>query len=687
MKNLVVCCWIVFVLSLSFSARVSVSFSLSTPTTTTTTVSKRLAASTRIAATTGSALAARKNNNAHNENDDDDCRHYQWLIVGGGIHGVSIASRLIGEGKIGSDKLLMVDENPEPLYSWKERTRATGMTFLRSAVGFHLDLPAQGLKTFASGYNYNHNNSNKKKRQPQLSKKAKRQSKNNQHKSKHRGSAANSDSNAEMLTVGRDYQRPALKLFNDHCDMVVDKYRLKDFFVRGRVESIDFFDCSNSSKNNSNNSESKKALPLRVAIRNTVSTDANNASNDNKAGHTTTIVSADNIVLAVGNDDPVVPDWATHLLSASENNRNRNHNNNIYHLLQLPNIGKDTPENKNGAVASPTTASTSPSVTNNDNNNEYEAFDETNDSDNDKENSGHEHGPRRVAIIGGGISAVHKALQLVSNNDNNSKNNDVVVHIVSRHQLREQQFDTHQDWMMTQQLAQRSLDHGGTGLTKRQKEFSGIGDARERRRVIARERIPGTVPAYMTRAGSKRSNASGGSSLEGATREGKIRWHVAGVTEAEASIVVDDNDDKEAINTKDTRHRYTLRLSNGDSIDHVHEIILATGLGKNVPGHRIVHPLATKANLPLGPCGYPLVDQSLSWKPLQQQNNNDEDDDCNTNAGDNDREVTTTVTTTIIPTTSSNIFLSGGLAELELGPSARNIAGARMAAERIAAAA
>uniref|UniRef100_A0A7S4AKX7 L-ornithine N(5)-monooxygenase n=1 Tax=Pseudo-nitzschia australis TaxID=44445 RepID=A0A7S4AKX7_9STRA len=677
MKNLVVCCWIVFALSLSFSARVSVSFSLSTTTTTAATISKRTAAATRTSPPrTSVTLATRQNSNAGNENDD--CQHYQWLIVGGGIHGVSIASRLIGEGKIGSNKLLMVDENPEPLFSWKERARATGMTFLRSAVGFHLDLPAEGLKTFASAYNH----SNKKKRQSQLSKKAKRQSKNNQHKSKHRGGAANSNSNAEMLTVGRDYQRPALKLFNDHCDMVVDKYRLKDYFVRGRVESIDFFRCSNSSNgnSNSNNNESKKALPLQVAIRNTVSTDADNASNNNKAGHTTTIVSAENIVLAVGNDDPVVPDWATHLLSASENN------NNIYHLLQLPNIGEDAPEKKDGAVISPTTTSTSPSVPNN--NSEHDTFDETNGGDNDKENSGHEHGhePRRVAIIGGGISAVHKALQLVSNNDNNSNN--VVVHIVSRHQVREQQFDTHQDWMMTQQLAQRSLDHGGTGLTKRQKQFSGVGDARERRRVIARERVPGTVPAYMTRAGSKRSNASGGSSLEGATREGKIRWHVAGVAEAEASIVVNDNDDKEATNTIDTQYRYTLRLTNGDSIDHVHEIILATGLGKNVPGHRIVHPLATKANLPLGPCGYPLVDQSLSWKPRQQKKNNEDDDNgCNGNAGDNDREVTSIVTTTITPTTSSNIFVSGGLAELELGPSARNIAGARMAAERIAAAA
>jgi len=49
---------------------------------------------------------------------------------------------------------------------------------------------------------------------------------------------------------------------------------------------------------------------------------------------------------------------------------------------------------------------------------------------------------------------------------------------------------------------------------------------------------------------------------------------------------------------------------------------------------------------PMEFCGYPIVDRDLRWG-------------------------------------HPRIFVSGALAELELGPSARNIAGARLAAERI----
>mmetsp|Transcript_20938 Transcript_20938/g.49386 ORF Transcript_20938/g.49386 Transcript_20938/m.49386 type:complete len:191 (-) Transcript_20938:258-830(-) len=133
-------CWIV--LSLSFSA--SISLCLSPPT-----ISKATASG---GTKTTAAISS------------DDCQHYKWLIIGGGIHGVGIASRLVGEGKIErndhQNELLLVDEHSELLYSWKERTSATGMTFLRSAVGFHLDLPAQGLKTFASNAKANANANN-----------------------------------------------------------------------------------------------------------------------------------------------------------------------------------------------------------------------------------------------------------------------------------------------------------------------------------------------------------------------------------------------------------------------------------------------------------------------------------------------------------------------------------------------
>ena len=555
-----------------------------------------------------SAIAASSNN----ENDDDCIPHYKWLIVGGGIHGVGIAARLVGEGKIngGLNNLLVVDEHPALLYSWKERTRATGMAFLRSSVGFHLDVPAQGLKEFAGEYHAKGGTA-----VPVPKTRKKKPSKKDLRKAKHN---RNKQSNPSGIFVESDYQRPALELFNDHCDLVVDKYGLDDCFFRGRVESIRC--CpSNSNKNGVN----KKAAPARVVIRTGSDTP------------TTTIkVTADNIVLAVGNDDPLFPEWATDLVSKSSNNNHK-----ISHILQISD-GTDISDNA--------------------------------DDSNDEIGR-----PRVVVIVGGGISAVHKALQLTSvDNVNNKKRNDgkkssdnVVVHIVSRHQVREQQFDTHQDWMMTDELAKRSLEKGGKGLTERQTNFRTIDAPAERREMIKRERIPGTVPIYMTRA-------KGG--LEEAMADGKIHWHVAGVADANAVVTTEGS-------TKANK-KYQLNLTNGNGII-ADEIILATGLGKRPPGHNIIHPLAEQAGLPLSPCGYPLVDPSLQWKQKHHQlsalsgNSNTNKKGRSNDHGDGD------VVVPSLLTTSSKIYVSGGLAELELGPSARNIAGARMAAERIAAAA
>ena len=74
-------------------------------------------------------------------------------------------------------------------------------------------------------------------------------------------------------------------------------------------------------------------------------------------------------------------------------------------------------------------------------------------------------------------------------------------------------------------------------------------------------------------------------------------------------------------------------------------VLLATGFASSRPGGSMIEELITSASLPCAPCGYPIVDPSLRWHP--------------------------------------RIHVSGPLAELELGPVARNIAGARRAADRI----
>ena len=74
-------------------------------------------------------------------------------------------------------------------------------------------------------------------------------------------------------------------------------------------------------------------------------------------------------------------------------------------------------------------------------------------------------------------------------------------------------------------------------------------------------------------------------------------------------------------------------------------VLLATGFEPTRPGGALVDRLVETHRLPCAACGYPLVDRHLRWHP--------------------------------------RVFVTGPLAELELGPVARNIIGARRAAERI----
>lgn len=76
-------------------------------------------------------------------------------------------------------------------------------------------------------------------------------------------------------------------------------------------------------------------------------------------------------------------------------------------------------------------------------------------------------------------------------------------------------------------------------------------------------------------------------------------------------------------------------------------VVLATGFELHRPGGKMVDEAVASLGLACGSCGYPLVSRRLEWAP--------------------------------------GLFVSGPLSELELGPSARNIAGARSAGERLLA--
>lgn len=119
--------------------------------------------------------------------------------------------------------------------------------------------------------------------------------------------------------------------------------------------------------------------------------------------------------------------------------------------------------------------------------------------------------------------------------------------------------------------------------------------------------------------------------LQGGLRKGKLRW-----VEAEATGM------------EEHEGKVRLRLDRAPWALEAGHVVLATGFSAGRPGGKLVEGAVEELGLPCAPCGFPRLPPSLAWAP--------------------------------------GLFVTGALAELELGPSARNIAGARSAGERLLAA-
>ena len=118
----------------------------------------------------------------------------EWLIIGGGIHGVHIAARLIGDAKISPEGIRIVDPGDRLLDRWRSCTAATGLSHLRSPSVHHLGLDHGALRRFAR-----------------------------KRRSRRSGLFA-------LL-----FERPSLDLFNAHCDQVERTYGLAELQIRGRA--------------------------------------------------------------------------------------------------------------------------------------------------------------------------------------------------------------------------------------------------------------------------------------------------------------------------------------------------------------------------------------------------------------------------------------------------------------------
>ncbi|WP_208588678.1 FAD/NAD(P)-binding protein [Gracilibacillus suaedae] len=120
---------------------------------------------------------------------------YKWIIIGGGIHGCTIAIHLLKSGKVEPNELLIVDRYEKPLHKWSMITSKIGMDFLRSPSVHHIDQDPFSLQNYAK------------------------------------------DMSEVNAFLGR-YKRPRLDLFNEHCFELLDSLAIDKMWYQAEVEDI-----------------------------------------------------------------------------------------------------------------------------------------------------------------------------------------------------------------------------------------------------------------------------------------------------------------------------------------------------------------------------------------------------------------------------------------------------------------
>ena len=121
----------------------------------------------------------------------------QMIIVGGGIHGVHLAHRLLQQTPLTHDDIRILDPHKELLHEWWQRARNCGMRYLRSPKVHQIDIDPWSLAKYAD-------------------------------KLENR-----SDTN---FIPPKD--RPSVELFHRHCRMVIDNHRLESLQIRGLALEI-----------------------------------------------------------------------------------------------------------------------------------------------------------------------------------------------------------------------------------------------------------------------------------------------------------------------------------------------------------------------------------------------------------------------------------------------------------------
>ncbi|RBP88756.1 NADPH-dependent L-lysine 6-monooxygenase-like protein [Cytobacillus firmus] len=122
---------------------------------------------------------------------------YDWIVVGGGIQGSTIAAFLVKNNKVSTDKLRIIDPHVRPLFKWTASTDRIGMKFLRSPFVHHLDVDPFSLRSYAARHQWK---------------------------------------KSEFYGV---YKRPSLEMFNEHSQTLLHDLGLGTSWHQGYVNGLD----------------------------------------------------------------------------------------------------------------------------------------------------------------------------------------------------------------------------------------------------------------------------------------------------------------------------------------------------------------------------------------------------------------------------------------------------------------
>lgn len=95
-------------------------------------------------------------NDALEEHPAANRQPYEYVIVGGGIHGTCLANYLLTEGEYTRDEIRILDPREELLASFAKKARQCGMETLRSTFVHHIDTESFSLESLAEGHHRAH---------------------------------------------------------------------------------------------------------------------------------------------------------------------------------------------------------------------------------------------------------------------------------------------------------------------------------------------------------------------------------------------------------------------------------------------------------------------------------------------------------------------------------------------------